>query len=427
MEKAPTFTFKGTAIWLICAVFFLYEFLLRTVIGTFQHPISYDLELTSFQFSILSSTTYLLIYGIMQIPVGLIVDRIGLKKSLLIGASICAFSSVGFAFSYGYTTAIFFRFLTGFGSSFGFICLLVSVYEWLPTRYIALLIGVSQFIGTMGPMIAAGPLEELSQSGSVDWRSLFIILGGVGALVTVLIFAFVENNHSKAGQYTILKRPEPISDTLKRLFSKPQAWYIALFSALVYFSIEYLSENEGKIFLIAKGIPKLDASYMITISWLGYAVGCPLMGWLSDFFSRRKPPMIFAAMSCSLAIAVIVYGTNHLSILWAFFFLGVGASGQCVAYAIIAEQFRKVDLAAALSLNNGLLVLFSSFNAPFLGFIIDISRTGEIVQISDYMLAFSVLVGIVCMSVIFPLIFIRETHCKSKMDFTLLKPLVAYR
>lgn len=424
MEQNTPFTFKGTAIWFICAIFFLYEFLLRTVIGTFQHPIMYDLELTSFQFSILSSTVYLLIYALMQIPVGLIVDRMGLKKSLLIGGGICALSSVGFALSYGYSAAIFFRFLTGLGSSFGFICLLVSVYEWLPTRHIALLIGVSQFIGTIGPMIAAGPLESVSETGGIDWRTIFIILGIVGLIIVGLIAAFVENNHNKTGQYTILKHPEPITDTLKRLFSKPQAWYIALFSSLVYFSIEYLSENEGKIFLTSKGFSSTYASYVITLSWLGYAIGCPLMGWLSDFFSRRKPYLILTAGFCSLSISIIVYSTNEYLITAAFFFLGVGASGQSLAFATIAEQFRKKDLAAALSLNNGLMVLFASLNAPFLGIIIDFTRTGQVMQLSDYSTAFSILVAIVCSSLIFPLFFIRETYCKSKADFTVIKPLL---
>lgn len=424
MEQNTPFTLKGTAIWFICAIFFLYEFLLRTVIGTFQHPIMYDLELTSFQFSILSSTVYLLIYALMQIPVGLVVDRIGLKKSLLIGGGICAISSVGFALSYGYSTAIFFRFLTGLGSSFGFICLLVSVYEWLPTRHIALLIGVSQFIGTIGPMVAAGPLETVSGTGGIDWRTIFIILGIIGLIIVGFIAAFVENNHSKTGQYTILKHPEPIIETLKRLFSKPQAWYIALFSSLVYFSIEYLSENEGKIFLTAKGFSTTYASYMITLSWFGYAIGCPLMGWLSDFFSRRKPYLMITAISCSLSISVIVYSTSEYLITAAFFFLGIGASGQSLAFATIAEQFRKKDLAAALSLNNGLMVLFASLNAPFLGGIIDFTRTGQVMQLSDYTTAFSVLVAIVCTSLILPLFFIRETYCKSKADFTIIKPLL---
>ncbi|MDC0348985.1 hypothetical protein OAN21_01060 [Alphaproteobacteria bacterium] len=80
MDQNNIFTFQGVSVWLICAIFYLYEFLLRTVIGTFQHPIVHDLDLTSFQFSILSSTMYLFIYAAMQIPVGLLVDRLGLKN-----------------------------------------------------------------------------------------------------------------------------------------------------------------------------------------------------------------------------------------------------------------------------------------------------------------------------------------------------------
>ena len=141
---------KGFLVWGICALFFLYEFFLRTVIGTYQHPLMHDLGLTSFQFSVLSTTIFLLIYGCMQIPAGLIVDNIGLKKSLLIGAVCCTVSSIGFAYADSYAVAIIYRMLMGFGASFGFICLLISVHDWMPHKYSAIFIGLSQFIGTLG-------------------------------------------------------------------------------------------------------------------------------------------------------------------------------------------------------------------------------------------------------------------------------------
>ncbi|MCB1107325.1 MAG: hypothetical protein KDK76_04435 [Chlamydiia bacterium] len=53
ISKDRSFTISGFVVWGICALYFLYEFLLRTIIGTFQHPIMYDLKLTSFKFSIL--------------------------------------------------------------------------------------------------------------------------------------------------------------------------------------------------------------------------------------------------------------------------------------------------------------------------------------------------------------------------------------
>ena len=204
----------------MCALFFLYEFLLRTVIGTFQHPIMYDLNLSAIEFSMLSSTFYLLIYAIMQVPVGLIVDRFGLKKSLFAGAFICASASIGFAYANSYIYAALFRFLTGFGSAFGFICLLVAVYDWLPQKNRALLIGISQFIGTMGPMIAAGPFEALAKSGDIDWRLLFTYLGLIGFVLSAAILSVVQNNKEKSGRYIVLKRPEGILKTIRHIFSK---------------------------------------------------------------------------------------------------------------------------------------------------------------------------------------------------------------
>ena len=125
---------KGFLVWSICALFFLYEFFLRTVIVTYRNPIMDDLGLTLFQFSLLSTTIFLLVYGIMQIPAGLIVDNIGLKKSLVIAAICCTISSIGFAYSHNYLIALTCRTFMGFGAAFGFICLLISVHDWIAAQ-----------------------------------------------------------------------------------------------------------------------------------------------------------------------------------------------------------------------------------------------------------------------------------------------------
>lgn len=415
------FQLRGLFIWLICAVFFLYEFLLRTVLGTFQQPIMQDLQLSTIEFSMVSSTVYLLIYAFMQIPVGLIVDNFGLKKPLLAGALICSISIIGFSYANSLGAAIFFRALMGLGSSFGFICLLISVYDWLPQKHRAFMVGMSQFIGTLGPMLAAGPLESISDHGSVGWRDIFFILGIIGLLISILIFAFVKNNQEKAGSFKILKRPESIKKTLKVLFFNSQAWSIALFSGFVYFALEYLSENEGKDFIILKGHTGNFASYMITLAWLGYAIGCPMTGFLSDRLQRRLPFLLLGAITALLGIVLLVYATKKPFIILGALCLGVGASGQSVCFALMAEQFKKAYLAAALSLNNTLMMFFSAINAPILGIFIDQSRRETIIpDISNYNVAFSILVALVAVSLIFPIFFIKESYCKSKTDFTIL-------
>ena len=411
---------KGFLVWGICALFFLYEFFLRTVIGTFQHPLMYDLEISSFQFSLLSTTVFLFIYGIMQIPIGLIVDHLGLKKSLSIGAAICAFSAFAFSYSYNYPIAILHRMFMGLGASFGFICLLVAVHDWMPRKYSALFIGLSQFIGTLGPMLAAGPLETIILSNNIDWHFVFLILGFIGIIILLLIILFVENNQHKAGRYIILHRPERAKASILRLFFRMQPWYIAMLSACLYFSVEYLSENEGRSLLSLKGIESGFASYMITISWLGYAIGSPVLGFLSDFTQRRQNMLILSATLGMLSISTIVFVEHIYVLMIAFFILGVSASGQSIGFAIISEQFKKQFIAVGFGLNNAMIMTLSSINAPLIGLLLDSRKVNGALSLHDYHITFLILIAISIMAFIISVFFIKETYCKSSVDFTYL-------
>lgn len=413
---------KGFLVWGICAAFFLYEFFLRTVIGTFQTPIMQDLGLTSLQFSLLSSTIFMIVYGLMQIPVGFIVDSIGLKRSVGIGALCCTISSFGFAYSQNYWLSMINRAAMGFGASFGFICLLVSVNDWMPNKYRALFIGLSLFIGTLGPMLAAGPLDSLSESGAVSWRIIFSFLGALGIVLMVLVFFFVENNQEKAGQYIILNRPEKLSSSFKKLFSRLQPWYIAIVSAGLYFTIEYLSENEGRAFLALKGISFTTASYMISIAWIGFAIGCPLVGYISDIIRRRKIIMSTAAAIGLTAIIMIVHAQAKPVLQLAFFLLGLSASGQTIGFATLAEQFKKQLVALGFALNNAMITTLAAINAPLIGFLLDLNKEADIITLQGYVLVFNILIAMAVITLFVAVFCIQETYGKSKVDFVILKP-----
>ncbi|MBL4819043.1 MAG: MFS transporter [Deltaproteobacteria bacterium] len=403
-------------------LFFLYAFFLRTVIGTYQHPVMQDLDITSFQFSLLSTTTFGLIYGFILIPIGFFIDYIGLKKSLIVGALVCAIASIGFAYSYNYPTAVFYRMLMAFGASFAFLCLLVSIYDWMPRRYSALFIGLSQLIGTLGPMIAAGPLESMSESQSINWRFVFLSLSSIGFALFFLIFLFVDNNQEKSGKNIILRKPGKLISSLKRLFTNTQAIYITLISAGLYFSIEYLSENEGRDFLLLRGISLNSASYMITISWIGYAIGCPLLGFLSDIFERRKTIISLSAALGLASIIAILYLPEELTLQVAFFALGISAAGQSICFATMAEQFKTQFTAIAFGFNNAVIAIIAAINAPAIGLLLDRSKQAGAVSLGDYQLIFSILIITILAALLISVFLLKETYCKSAAEFTVLKP-----
>ncbi|MDX2346497.1 MAG: MFS transporter, partial [Legionella sp.] len=371
MLKETQFSTKGFVVWGICVLFFLYEFFLRASLGTFQHPLMQDLHLSSIEYALLSTTLFSVIYGAMQIPVGLLIEQIGLKKVLLLGVAICTLSTFLFAYSTTYLSALAARMLMGLGASVGFLCVLVSVHEWMPHRHNGFFIGLSLFLGTLGPMLGAGPLEDLILSAHISWQFIFKGLGFIGLAFVFLVILFVENSHEHAEKYVVLKRPEKTKTTLIKLFTRSQAWYIALFTGAIYFAIEYLAENEGRVFLELKGFNASFASYMITTAWIGYALGCPVLGFLSDYFQRRKNVLMAAGFFSVIAILLVVFSTQKLVLIAGFFLLGIAASGQTVAFAMMAEQFKKQFVPVGLALNNTMMMLFISVNAPSIAYMLD--------------------------------------------------------
>ncbi|MEM7402926.1 MAG: MFS transporter [Myxococcota bacterium] len=426
MAQDVSVTWRGTCIWLICVLFFLYEFLLRTIIGTFKQPMMADLELSSLQFSLLSTTLFLAIYGTMQLPVGFIVQHHGLKKSMFAAAMICWCAVAGFAASTHFFWLCLFRILMGLGGSFGFICLLMVVYDWMPNRYSGLYIGLSQLLGTLGPMFTAAPLETILHNSSIHWRTVFAVLAWCGICIALLILLFVEGNPSRQGSYVVLKRPGTIKYAIKYIFLRLQPWAIAVFCASVYFSVEYLSENEGRELIAFRGHDSHLASYSITLSWVGYAIGCPLLGFFSDFFQRRKQALIFAAICCAVAVATLFVATSRYYVVAAFFLLGFAAGGQSLGFAVMAEQFKKAHLALGLAFNNTMIALVASVNAPVIGWIVDCCKSDSAYTVQSYTAVFIFLGAVACVAVFSSLFLIQETFCKSAVDFTYLTKKTAH-
>ncbi|MGC6404342.1 MAG: MFS transporter [Candidatus Comchoanobacterales bacterium] len=413
---------RGFLIWGICALFFFYEFFLRVLPGSFQSAIMHDLQLSNMAFSTLSTTVFLLVYGLMQMPVGVIAEHWGLKKSLFMGVMVCSLSSLGIAWSTSFWPALFCRLVMGFGASFGFICLLVSVTEWMPARHRALFIGLSQFLGTLGPILATGPLLALTQKMALSWQSVFEILSIIGVIIALLVFIFVENNTERKGVFSIIHLPEGWRQSLAVIFKKSQPLWIAWLSFCLYFIIEYLTENEGLYFLKLKNdqMSELYAGQLLSLAWWSYAISSPLWGWISDRFKRRKLPLQISAIFLVISMTIWVYGVDMQLLLLAMVLLGVGASGQTVGFALMADQLSHRYIAMGYGLNNAVITFVAAINAPALGGLLEIIKQGEMPSYVDYQWVFHALIAFALMALWVSSFKIKETFCKTQSGLTVL-------
>ncbi len=104
---------------------------------------------------------------------------------------------------------------------------MIAVYDWLPHKNIGLFIGLSQFIGVLGPMMAAGPLDSLSEAGGISWRYVFIVLSIVGVVLAVITIFVVKNNSQTTEKFIIVENSSSgIISGIRSLFSNKQVWLV---------------------------------------------------------------------------------------------------------------------------------------------------------------------------------------------------------
>ncbi|CAN0564508.1 unnamed protein product, partial [Laminaria digitata] len=206
------------------------SYLFRTVNAIISPQLVEDVGLTPGDLGLMTSA-YFFTFAIVQLPLGIILDRYGPRRvqaALLIvaamGASLFAFGSDAVTLAVG-------RGLIGIGVSGCLMAALKANVLWFPKEKIPLVNGIVFAFGTSGALSSTVPLEILVQS--VDWRTVFWWLAGVSVLSSLLIFFLVpERPHAAksavAGQSAFAAQ---IAD-LKQVYASAFFWRLSLMVVL---------------------------------------------------------------------------------------------------------------------------------------------------------------------------------------------------
>ncbi|KES04365.1 MFS transporter [Streptomyces toyocaensis] len=138
------------------------------------------------------SILQLLVYAGMQIPVGLLVDRLGTKRVLGIGVVLFTAGQLGFAFSPSYGMALASRALLGCGDAMTFISVLRLGTRWFPARRGPMVAQMAGLVGMAGNLVSTLVLSRLLHG--IGWTAAFAGSALAGAVVFVLLVLFLEDH-----------------------------------------------------------------------------------------------------------------------------------------------------------------------------------------------------------------------------------------
>ncbi|MDJ0652235.1 MAG: MFS transporter [Simkaniaceae bacterium] len=415
------FSYYGLLIWALASLFFLYEFFLQVFLSTISNQLMQELQLDALHYSIMNAG-YFLPYSFMQIPVGILVDRFGARRLLTIAITVAATGVFWFSrvhsFDYGFIS----RFFMGFGASFAYVSLLVLAINWFPKRHFGLMVGIANFLGATGPFLAGGPLSLLLNLFNNNWRLILTSISALGFLLAICVGLFVRNSPERKKGEIIHLDPykEKFFSRTKLLFRNRQAWTIVFFSALVYLSLPLLGAYWGTGYLQARGLSRNLAATLSSFLWIGFAIGSPLMGKISDQIRRRKPILIFCALM-GLVATLSMLSLSVNSILFftcCFFLIGLASSGCSVAFASISEHVQQNVQATAMGLNNSVTVFFVAIFPPIVGFLIEIGvkNSEPIYSVENYENGLIIMPIFYAVGLALSLFSIKESFCRSQHE-----------
>jgi len=408
----PTLWF-GSLLCGLGALFYCYEFVLRIIPGILQSELRHVFgNLSASAFGTLSAFYYFA-YSPMQIPVGVLMDRFGPRKLLTFACLACTLGSYLFAQTWSFELAALGRFLVGFGSSFAFVGVLSLTLQWMPRRFFSLIAGLITTVSMLCLVYGEVKLTHLSDSLGLHT----VLMGSVwiGLLLTGIIFTFVRDGTQNVTPYDKGQWMDFFTDVWHVLSSR-HVWLIGIIGACMYTSLSIFGELWGKMYLEqAHHLTKSQAASGIAALFLGWAVGAPLMGHISDQNQRWRYGLILGALGGLLCVSALLYVPN-LSYPWILslmFFYGVFTATEIIVF-IIAKEISGAKLSGTVfAVTNMIVTLGGVIFQPTVGKLLDLASHTTLTHgldktyaASDYQIALAVLplalLGVIIMTYCFP-------------------------
>jgi len=390
--------------WLVVAVYYFYQYALRSAPSVMMPQLTEALGVNALGVSAIVGMFY---YGYspFSLVAGAALDRFGARRIIPIGAALVGVGAMMFGTG-NVAAANVGRFLQGAGGVFALVGAVYLITKNFPASMAASFIGVTQMFGMAGGSAGQFFVGPIIKSG-LPWGQFWIYSGIAGLVIAVCLFAFLPREApapAGGGLGSVLK-------SLKTVFLNPQSILCGLISGLLFipttifgmtWGVRYLQEARGR---------EYEAAVMLAATVpLGWMVGCPLLGFLSDRIGRRKP-VILAGSAVMLGVMTwILFGDPAVfrgplvGIL-----LGIASGAAMIPYSVIKEVNPPRLGGSATGVINFINFTFSALLGPVFGSRLVVApESNDITALAHYQAGFRPLLLGIALALVLTC-FLKET------------------
>ncbi len=371
---------RAWLVWGVAALSFAYAFMQRVAPSVMVDDLMRDFAVSGAILGNLSAI-YFYAYAGLQIPVGVALDNWGPRRMLTAAAAIAACGSVLFAMADGLWLAYLGRLLIGIGCAVGFVGALKIGVNWFPPNRFAFVSGMSMLVGLSGGVIGQAPMAVVVEL--VGWRDALLGAGVLAVIIAVTTWIFLRDHPPDRDPIDAATPRRNILADFRDVVARRQIWIIGFYSAVMSGPMLAYGGLWGVPHLMqVYGLDRPAAAGSASLLLLGWAVGAPSAGWISDFLARRRLPLAVAAgLALACWLALLYVPGLPLVLTWVLLFLiGATSAGMVICYALARELSPATASGAATGFVNMVTVGSGALMQPFLGWLLDTFWDGTLVD-----------------------------------------------
>ncbi|MFF0659356.1 nitrate/nitrite transporter [Micromonospora tulbaghiae] len=290
------------------------------------------------------SVAQLAVYAVMQVPVGVLLDRYGSRRLLLAGGALMVAGQLMFAVAGDVPLAVAARVLVGLGDAMTFISVLRIVAFWFPGRRNPLLVQLTGTVGQLGAVLGAVPLVLLLHRAG--WTPAFLTAAALGATVVLLVLVAVRDT-PHAEHATALA---PDLATVRRRLA--EAW--AQPGTRLGLWTHFVTQFSGSVFALLWGYPFLvqgqgfsptAAAGLLTVMTMVTLVCGPVLAHLCARYPFHRSVLVFAITAATAGMWAVVLAwpgrAPHALLVALVVVLAVNGPGSMIGFDY-ARSFNPV-------------------------------------------------------------------------------------
>lgn len=302
----------------------------------------------------LMSSAYFWVTVLIQIPAGMLSDRLGPRRLITGGCAVLGMGALLFGVTEIYAWAVCARILIGLGASVLFVSMIKLVAVHYPPERFATITGLGMLLGASGSVAAGAPLAW--GAAYFGWRELSLFFGVVTFVVGVLSWFNMADTRPRRGE------------DIKRLGDSPPWHRTALdllelhqirlgFMVNLGFTGSFMSFSGlwmGSILVQAKGLSLADSGLYSSLFFMAFAIGSQIIGRLSDVSGSRRTLIILTGFSFLIAMTGLTQPaiTSGYPLAINLLIMGLSASGFTLSWACAKDAAPATSAGLAVSVVN---------------------------------------------------------------------------